>query len=143
MRNSWCKVVDGQIVDGPRAWHDNMPPDATWIPHVLVDPPHTINDNWDGMKFEVVGDQVVETNLYSPKSPEQIAAEIQGIKSQATQEVAYAAGKLTDPNLNNRAEWEAFKAAWEQMLTVTELSWEHNMPPRPVELPMPRPPFGG
>ena len=143
MRNSWCKVVDGEIVDGPRAWHDNTPPDATWIPHVLVDPPHTINDNWDGMKFEVVGDQVVETNLYSPKSPEQIAAEIQGIKSQAAQEVAYAAGKLTDPNLNNRAEWEAFKAAWEQMLTVTELSWEHHMPPRPVELPMPRPPFGG
>lgn len=137
MRNSWCKVENGQIVDGPRAWNDNTPPDNTWVPHVLVDPPHTINDNWDGQKFEVVGDQVIETNLYSPKPPEQIEAEILSIKTRAVQEVAYAELKLLTPNLPNRTEWENFKNAWELMKTITELSWEHKMPARPMEFSKP------
>lgn len=133
MRNSWCKIINNEIVDGPRAWHDNVPPDSTWVPHLLVDPPHTINDNWDGMKMEIVDNKVIETNLYSPKSAEQIAEEIQLIKDRAIREIAFANEKLIDPNLNKRSEWEAFKLAWEQMLTITELSWQHYMPARPIE----------
>ena len=133
MRNSWCQIKNGKIVDGPRAWHDNTPPDNTWIPHVLVDPPHTINDKWDGQKFEIIGDQVVETNLYSPKSAEQIQQEVEALKQHAIQEVAYADKKLASENLPRREQWEQFRADWSLIVNITELSWEYKLTPRPLE----------
>lgn len=134
MRNSWCKVIDEKIVDGPRAWDLNSPPDKTWIPHIVVDPVHTINDKWDGMKLEIVNNQVIETNLYSPKSNEQIASEIQQLKNKAKAEIAYADYKLQNQSLPNRQDWEAYKIAFEQLLNITELSWDHYIPNRPPEI---------
>jgi len=131
MENSWCKVVDGQIVDGPRAWDNNTPPDQDWLPHSLEEPSNTINDKYDGSRLEVRGSQVIEVKLYSPKSAEQIEDEVNSIKRQAEIEVAYATLELAKSDLPKRDEWEAFKAAWQQLTDITELSWDYKMPLRP------------
>ena len=133
MANSWCKVVDGQIVEGPRAFPNAQAPDATWLPHSLEDPAHTINDKFDGSRFEVRGNAVVEVKLYSPKSAEQIASEVNYIKQRAAANVAMADAKLADETLENRQAWVDFKAAWALLTDVTELSWDYNMPPEPRE----------
>lgn len=132
-RNSWCKVVDGEIVDGPRAWQDNTPPDNTWVPHVIDDPEHTINDKFLGSTFvfDAENSRVVETNRYGPKTAEEIAAEVAALNSRATNYVEYAEQVLLQPELANRAAWENFKSAWEQLTDVTELSWDYYTPPPP------------
>lgn len=129
--NSWCKVVDGKVVDGPRAWADNTPPDGTWLPHRIEDPVHTINDNFLGSHHEVRGNEVVEVNDYAPKPQSQIDEEIQGIKDRATQNVATADGKLANPDLPNRGEWQAYRDAWYALTSITALSWGYNMPREP------------
>lgn len=129
--SSWCKVENGQVVDGPRAWTDDVPPDSSWLRHRLEDKEHTINDNFVGSHYEVRGDVVVEVKDYSPKSAEQIADEINGLKQTAMREVAYADEKLADPELGNREEWKAFRAAWLLLTNATELSWGYFMPGRP------------
>lgn len=131
MQNSWCKVVDGNIVEGPRAWENNTPPDATWLPHRLEEPAHTINDKFDGSRLEVRGSEVVEVKLFSPKSAQQIQDEVNSIKQRAEIEVAYATLELAKPDLANREKWESFKAAWQQLTNITELSWNYVMPMRP------------
>lgn len=129
--NSWCKVIDGKVVDGPRAWSENTPPDDTWLPHRLEETPHTINDNYIGSEHEVRGSEVVEVKKYSPKSAEQIADEVQSIKTRAAECVAKADEKLADPDLTNRVEWENYRGAWSVLTNVTELSWGYHMPPEP------------
>jgi hypothetical protein len=133
--NSWCKVISGMMVDGPRAWPDNIPPDDSWWPHVLVDPPHTINDNFDGAVFQV--DQsvkkVFEVNQYSPKPQEQIDSEVAQIRAMARENVDYAIAVLADEYLPNIPAWLSYKAAWDKLLDVTELSWDYDMPSRPLE----------
>lgn len=129
--NSWCKVVDGKVVDGPRAWSENTPPDDTWLPHRLEETPHTINDNYIGSEHEVRGNEVVEVKKYSPKSAEQIADEIESIKSLAARNIQKADEKLANPELANRPAWEAYRSAWEPLLTITVLSWAYYMPSEP------------
>lgn len=74
-RNSWCKVVDGKVVDGPRAWADNNPPDATWLPHDLEDPgnPDEANYVYSGSHHEVRGNQVFEVKEYRPLTDDEKA----------------------------------------------------------------------
>lgn len=129
--NSWCKVENGQVVDGPRAWADNTPPDDTWLPHRVEDPAHTVNDNFLGSHHEIRDGEVVEVNDYAAKSSQQIAEEVNGIKSMAAQEVAYADSMLSSQDLENREEWDAFKLAWSKLLNINELSWDYVMPRRP------------
>jgi hypothetical protein len=133
MRNSWCKVVDGKIEGSPRAWPDNMPPDDSWWPHFLIDPSHTINDKFDGPVFSVDLENrcVNETNMYSPKSSEQIQAEVNAIKQMAADNVAAAVEALENEDIENREAWEEYKTAWEQLLDITELSWDYHMPSHP------------
>ena len=131
MANSWCKIDGTKIVDGPRAWADNIPPDGNWVPHRLVDPTHTINDNWDGSKFELIGNEVIETNLYSPKPAEQIQAEIEDIKTRAAQNVAKAEAKIADPTIENKEDWDKYRVSWSLLTNITELSWAYVMPPEP------------
>lgn len=133
MENSWCKVVDNQVVDGPRAWHENTPPDNTWLPHSLEEPAHTINDKYVGSRLEVRGSEVVEVKMYEPKSSEQIADEINNLKKLAQEEVAYADEKLLQAGLANRTEWETHKTLWSRLLNITELSWDYRTPSRPIE----------
>lgn len=132
-RNSWCKVVDGEIVDGPRAWQDNTPPDESWVPHVLVDTEHTINDRFVGASFafDVENNRVVETNNYEPKTQEQINAEVQVIKDRAASAVSVATQVLALEDLENREEWESYKAKWSLLTDITELSWDYDMPSPP------------
>lgn len=133
MSNSWCKVENGQIIEGPRAWENNTPPDATWVPHRLVDPSHTINDNFDGSVFEVVGNEVIETNQYSAKPQEQIDDEVVSIKNRANQSIAKADEKLADPTVTNKEDWQAYKNAWALLTNITQLSWDYVMPSEPQE----------
>lgn len=74
-RNSWCKVENGAVVDGPRAWADNNPPDATWLPHDLEDPgnPDEANYTYSGSHHEVRGNQVVEVKEYRALTEEEKA----------------------------------------------------------------------
>ena len=131
--NSWCKVVDGQVVDGPRAWANDTPPDETWLRHTLEEPAHTVNDNFVGSHYEIRGGGVVEVKDFSPKSQAQINEEIQGIKDVAAQNVATADEKLANPDLGNRAEWQAFRDSWLLLTNITELSWYYKMPQQPRE----------
>lgn len=133
MANSWCKIEGTTIVDGPRAWHDNTPPDDTWVPHRLVDPDHTINDNWNGSKFELIGNEVIETNLYSPKPAEQIQSEIEEIKARAAKNVAKAQAKIADPATTNKEDWDKYRVSWSLLTNITELSWAYVMPSEPRE----------
>lgn len=129
--NSWCKIENGVVVDGPRAWTDNTPPDDSWLPHRLEDTEHTINDNYVGSHHEVRDGEVVEVKDYEPKSAEQIADEIQSIKDRAASEIAFAETILANPELGNRNDWVSFKDAWSLLLNVTQLSWGYHMPARP------------
>lgn len=129
--NSWCKVVNGQVVEGPRAWANSTPPDDTWLPHRLEDPVHTVNDNFIGSHHEVRGNEVVEVKDYSPKPQSQIDEEIQSIKDRATQNVATADEKLADPDLPNRNEWQNYRDAWSVLTNITALSWGYHMPREP------------
>lgn len=131
--NSWCKVVNGQIIDGPRAWADNSPPDETWFPHRLEDTPHTINDNFIGSHHEVRGNEVVEVKDYAPKSQDQIDDEIRSIKNLAVVHVAKADEMLANPALSNRDEWQAFRDAWAALTNITALSWDYYMPAYPKD----------
>lgn len=72
-RNSWCKVENGAVVDGPRAWADNNPPDGTWLPHDLEDPgnPDEANYVYSGSHHEVRGNQVVEVKEYRALTEEE------------------------------------------------------------------------
>ena len=133
MSNSWCKVENGVVVDGPRAFADATAPDASWLPHRLEDPAHTINDNFDGSHFEVRGNEVVEVKDYSPKSAEQIADEVNGFKALATTNVAKADEKLADEATTNKADWQAYRDAWQALTSITELSWDYNAPVEPQE----------
>lgn len=131
MNNSWCQIKNGNILEGPRAWENNTPPDDTWVPHRLVDPAHTINDNFDGSVFEVVGNEVTETNQYSPKPQEQIDQEISNIKTIAVEAVSLATQKLASPEVTNKDEWQAYKDAWSLLTNITQLSWDYVMPSEP------------
>jgi hypothetical protein len=131
MSNSWCKVENGNIVDGPRAWPDAIPPDDSWLPHRLVDVEHTVNDNFLGSVMSISGNEVLETKQYSPKSAEQIADEVNSIIARATENVAEADEKLADDNVTNKEEWRAYRNAWEQVKSVTRLGEELPMPPEP------------
>lgn len=75
MTNSWCKVVDNQVVDGPRAWANNTPPDSTWLPHSLEDPgnPDEANYVYSGSHHEIRGNQVVEVKDYRALTEEEKA----------------------------------------------------------------------
>lgn len=129
--NSWCKVVNGQVIDGPRAWADNTPPDETWLPHRLEETPHTINDNFIGSHHEVRGNEVVEVKDYSPKPQAQIDEEIQSIKDLAAANIANADVELSNADLPNRDEWLAYREAWEALTSITALSGDYYMPPEP------------
>lgn len=74
-RNSWCKVENGVVVDGPRAWPDAIPPDASWLPHDLEDPgnPDEANYCYSGSHHEVRGNQVFEVKEYRPYTAEEKA----------------------------------------------------------------------
>lgn len=128
--NSWCKVENNLVVDGPRAWNNNQPPDNTWLPHRIEDPDHTINDKFDGSRHEVRNNEVVEVKIYSPKSSQQIADEIDFIKTKAREEVALAEEKLLDPN-SNHEEWQKHKDAWSALINITELNSNYYMPYNP------------
>jgi len=130
--SAWCKVENGVIVDGPRAWENNTPPDSTWLPHRLADADHTINDNFDGSVMIVGATEVVEQKQYSPKSQAQIDDEVSGIKSRAADAVAVADAKLADSSVENKAEWQSYKDAYSALLNVTALSWDYYMPSEPV-----------
>lgn len=129
--NSWCKVVNGSVVDGPRAWENNIPPDASWLPHRLHDPVHTINDNYDGSVLQVSGSEVVEVKQYSAKSSAQIADEIQSIKDTATSEMSRADSIIADPDATDKDLWQVYKDQWAEFLDVTALSWDFNFPRPP------------
>lgn len=133
MFNSWCKVIDGKVVDGPRAWGDNTPPDETWLPHRLEAPPHTINDNYLGSHLEVRGNEVVEVKEFAPKPQSQIDDEVQGIKNLATRAIEKADTMLAIPDLPNRDEWQAYRDAWALLTNITELSGDYFMPQEPRE----------
>lgn len=91
MRNSWCKVENGVVVDGPRAWADNSPPDATWLPHDLEDPgnPDPANYVYGGSHHEVRGSQVIEVKEYrilTDEEKEEIARQIAQREAEAAEE---------------------------------------------------------
>ena len=80
MSNSFCKVENGVVVDGPRAWPDAIPPDATWFPHDLEDPgnPNEATYCYSGSHHEVRGEAVVEVKeyrLYTQEELDQMAAQ--------------------------------------------------------------------
>ena len=131
--NSWCKVENGQVVDGPRAWNENTPPDQSWVRHRLEDQEHTINDNFDGSEFQVRDNEVVEVKKYSPKPQSQIDEEVNNIKTMAQANVEKAKERLADPDLQNRIEWENYRNAWDALTSITALSWGYRMPSEPEE----------
>lgn len=78
--NSFCKVENGVVVDGPRAWPDAIPPDDTWFPHSLEDPgnPDETKYCYSGSHHEVRGDAVFEVKeyrLYTQEELDQISAQ--------------------------------------------------------------------
>lgn len=84
--NSFCKVENGVVVDGPRAWPDAVPPDATWFPHTLEDPgnPNPATHYQSGSHHEVRGEAVVEVKEYSAYTQDELAE----IARQAAQQEA-------------------------------------------------------
>lgn len=128
--NSWCKVVDGKVVDGPRAWPDAVPPDATWLPHSLQETPNTPYDVFVGSHHEVFADKVVEVKDYRPKTDDEVQEELNQIKNLAQMEIDEADKKIA--NGENVAAWEEYKALWVPYLTVTELG-AYTWPSKPQE----------
>ena len=123
MSNSWCKVVDNQMVDGPRAWPNNTPPDSTWVPHELEETAHTINDTFIGSHFEIRDGKVIEVKDYRPKTQEEIDSELDNIKQRAATEMAAADEAISL--------WQSYKSAWEPYLTVATLDENLVFPERP------------
>lgn len=123
MSNSWCKVVDNKMIDGPRAWVNNTPPDDTWIPHELEETAHTDNDTFAGSHFEIRGNKVVEVKDYRAKTQEEIKAELESIKNHAANEQLYA-----DEMINL---WQTYKTALEPCRTLTTLDKNVVFPERP------------
>lgn len=119
MQNSWCKLENGVIVNGPRAWDNNTPPDETWVPHRLEDPAHTINDKFLGSTFSIIGNEVIETNNYEPKTSEEIQLEINGIKDFANKMISFADKKIE--TVSNKQDWIIYKNELQTILAITVL----------------------
>lgn len=54
-----------------------------YLPHELIDPPHTVYDKFLGSTWEVLDDKVAETKQYQPKTAEEIANELVSKKASA------------------------------------------------------------
>ena len=88
MANSFCKVENGVVVDGPRAWPDATPPDNTWFPHTLEDPgnPDEATHCYSGSHHEVRGEAVVEVKEYRAYTAEELAEIARQVAERAAQE---------------------------------------------------------
>jgi len=131
MSNSWCKVVDGAVVDGPRAWPDATPPDNTWLPHSLEDQPNDAYDLFIGSHHEVRGDQVVEVKDYRKKTQAEIDDELAQINRMAADAIAKADEKIAEGVKVD--EWTAYKTEWLQYTNVTTLDNNRTWPTEPME----------
>lgn len=131
MSNSWCKVVNGQVVDGPRAWDNATPPDDTWLPHSLEDQPNDAYDLFVGSHHEVRGNQVVEVKDYRKKTDAEVAEELAQIKRMASNAIVNADEKIAAGE--NVDAWSAYKAAWSQYVDVTTLDNNRVWPTEPME----------
>lgn len=131
--NSWCKVENGVVVDGPMSWPNGIPPDQTWLPHRVEELPHTINDNLVEVAMVVSDTEVVEQKRYAPKPQEQIDSEIADLKANMQKGIDLANEKLSDESLKNKQAWQDYKDACLLILDVTELSFDLNIPQEPVD----------
>lgn len=131
MRNSWCKVENGAVVDGPRAWDNNSPPDNTWLPHFLEDVPNTAYDLFVGSHHEVRGDKVVEVKDYRPKTSDEINEELTQIKQMAAEAMRLADEKIQEGS--NVDAWAEYKQAWSAYTGVTTLDDTRVWPTEPME----------
>lgn len=112
-----------------------------WLPHVLIDPPHTWIDKFIGSVNVIEPTQVVETNQYVPKTPEEIAEDLQPIKDEGKTLLADsdwtdipATGDATksNPYLANQSEFTAWRSQVRYLMMTLDNPYV-QYPPPPVE----------
>ena len=112
-----------------------------WLPHVLIDPPHTQNDKFLGSVFEIKPDVVEEVNQYRPKTPEEILEDLWPTKEAGIKELnetdwtalpSVGDPEQSNPYLVNQAEFIAWRSVVRNMVVNTQPG--DIIPPRPVEV---------
>lgn len=89
---NYCKVINGEKVDGPRAFSGKTQAQILsegWLPHRLVD--NGFADSVPlGSSWEVTATEVIETNIYRPMTDAEKAARDKQIEDQKAQQLLVA-----------------------------------------------------
>lgn len=102
-----------------------------YLPHELIDPPHTVYDKFLGSTWEVLVDKVAETKQYRPKTQEEIDSELAGLKSNA--EIALKESDWAVVlNLPNKQEWLNYREKLGNIYVSP--SYDQEFPAKPREL---------